>query len=103
MNSDNIEVEIVVLSGKWKFSLSSFIKLRQGATEGHYKVNWNATMDTDNGRVGIGIVVQDFEGYLIAARSLTKMANLEPVTAETLAAHHIYNFGRRCANFGRRL
>jgi flagellar motor switch/type III secretory pathway protein FliN len=39
MNFDDIEVEIVVLSGKWKFSLSSFIKLRQGATEGHYKVN----------------------------------------------------------------
>jgi len=51
-------------------------------------VNWDAKVDIDtiNGRIGVGIVVRDYEGHVVGARSLTKMKNLELVAAEALTA-----------------
>lgn len=52
-----------------------------------YKVNWNVTVNSVGGRTywykNHGA---DYEGYVIAAKSVTKMSNLELVVAEALAA-----------------
>jgi hypothetical protein len=48
------------------------------------KVNWDATMDTVNECMVIGIIVRDFEGHVTAAKNLTKPENIKPVAAETL-------------------
>jgi hypothetical protein len=37
-----------------------------------YKVNWDATVDKKNGRIGLGIVVRDYEGVVLAEQSTTK-------------------------------
>jgi hypothetical protein len=46
----------------------------------------DAAVDEVNGRLGIGIIVRDCNGLVIAARSRTRLGNLEPVAAEALAA-----------------
>jgi ribonuclease HI len=53
-----------------------------------YKVNWDATVDKKNGRIGLGIVVRDYEGVVLAERSTTNNFLVEPVMAEALAAFH---------------
>jgi ribonuclease HI len=60
--------------------------------EGKYKVNWDAAVDTVNGRLGIGIIVRNHNGLVIAARSRTKMGCLEPVAVEALAAFQAIEF-----------
>jgi hypothetical protein len=45
-----------------------------------------------NGHKGIGLVVQDFKGHVIAIRSLTKMRNLELAAAEALATFQAVTF-----------
>jgi hypothetical protein len=32
-----------------------------------YKVNWDAAVDKKNGHIGLGIVVRDYEGVVLAA------------------------------------
>jgi ribonuclease HI len=66
----------------------------QAPPTGTYKVNWDAAVDSVNGRMGIGIVVRDYEGHVIAARSVTIMGNLEPIAAEALAAFQATNFSK---------
>lgn len=34
----------------------------------------------------MGVIVRDHEGYVIAAKNLTKLGNLEPAAAEVLGA-----------------
>jgi hypothetical protein len=40
------------------------------------------------------LIVRDYNGLVIAARSLTKMGNLEPVAAEALTAFHVAEFSK---------
>jgi hypothetical protein len=54
----------------------------------YYEVNWDSVVDKFNGRMRIGIVVQDYEGYVHAARSMTRLGNLERATAESIATFH---------------
>jgi hypothetical protein len=42
-------------------------------------------VDKINGRIGIKLVVQDYEGHVIAARILTKIETLKLVAAEAFA------------------
>jgi hypothetical protein len=51
-------------------------------------------MDTVHGRMGMGIVVQDNEGYVVAARSLTKLGRLEPVATEALTVFQVAEFSK---------
>jgi hypothetical protein len=37
-----------------------------------YKVNWDMAVDKNHGHIGIGIVVKDYEGIVLATRSTTK-------------------------------
>lgn len=51
-------------------------------SEGQYKGQLGCFVVCWQWRLGTGIVVQDFEGHLIAFRSPTKNANLKPVAAD---------------------
>jgi hypothetical protein len=62
-----------------------------------YKVNWDVAVDNNNGRIGVGIVVQDFEGVVVAARSATKIFMVAPVVVEALAA---FNAMELCNEMG---
>jgi ribonuclease HI len=51
-------------------------------------------VDKGTGRIGIGIIVRDHEGILLAARSFAKTLVVEPVAAEGLAAFYAVEFSR---------
>jgi hypothetical protein len=51
---------------------------------GIHKVNWNAAVDTITGHMGLVVVVWDFEGCAIIARSLSKLESLEPIVVKAL-------------------
>lgn len=61
---------------------------------GKYKVNWDSVVDNINGCMGIGIIVRDLKGHMIAAKSLTIMKNLESVVAEALAVSYAVMFSK---------
>lgn len=53
---------------------------------GWKKVNWDASIDKDTGRMGFGILVRDDQGLILAAYSKTIMGRLDPTNAEAKAA-----------------
>jgi ribonuclease HI len=53
-----------------------------------YKVNWDAAVDKKNGHIGLGIVVRDYEGVVLAAWSTTKNFLANHFVAEALLAFH---------------
>jgi hypothetical protein len=59
-----------------------------------YKVNWDAALDSVNQRMGVGVIVRDHMGRVIAARSTTVEFSSEPVVAEAIAALHAAEFSR---------
>jgi hypothetical protein len=60
---------------KWKLPLENTLK-----------INWDATMDTMTGVIGVGIIVRDWRGSFIATKSKHLLLHSEPVVAETLVA-----------------
>ncbi|XP_059460184.1 uncharacterized protein LOC132189464 [Corylus avellana] len=65
--------------------------------EGWLKVNCDAALDVRNGRIGVGVLVRDHEGRVMAARSVTKSGFLEPTAAEALA---LFEGVRLCKDLG---
>jgi ribonuclease HI len=64
-----------------------------------YKVDWDAAVDKKNGRIGLGIVVQDYEGVVLAARSTTKNFLANHVVVEALVAFHAIELCREIGFF----
>ena len=62
--------------------------------EGWYKTNWDVAISKEKGLVGMGIVVRDWTGKFVAARSLTKPGFMEPTTGEALASYYAAFFSR---------
>jgi len=52
------------------------------------------TVDKNHGRIGIDIVVRDYEGIVLAARSTTRNVVADPVVAEALTALHAMKLSR---------
>jgi ribonuclease HI len=53
---------------------------------GWHKVNWDAALGKQQGRMGSGVVVRDHLGRVVAARSVTRQGDFEPAAAEAMAA-----------------
>jgi hypothetical protein len=53
---------------------------------GFLKANWDAAVKAQEGQVGVGIIVRDCEGYVLAARSTTFFLAIDPRMAEAWAA-----------------
>ena len=68
--------------------------------QGVVKINWDASVDKERRLVGMGIVVRDFEGKIIAALYASKQFIVDLATAEAMAAWRMVEF---CINmeFGR--
>jgi hypothetical protein len=60
-----------------------------------YKVNWDAAVDKKNGRIEIEIVVCNYEGVVLAARSTTKNVMVELFVAEALVAFYAMELCRK--------
>lgn len=52
------------------------------------KVNCDTALDNAWGRFGLGVVVRDLDGRLLAAQSLSRSGMVEPVVAEGMASYY---------------
>ncbi|XP_040988990.1 uncharacterized protein LOC121236613 [Juglans microcarpa x Juglans regia] len=59
-----------------------------------YKVNWDAAVKHEIGRVGIGIVIRDFEGRVVASRSMQRYIFTDSYTAKSQGALQAIIFAR---------
>lgn len=50
------------------------------------KINWDVGIDEKNNRLGMGVIIRDSSGAVIAARSLTIQTKQEPVIGEAIEA-----------------
>lgn len=64
------------------------VKKWRAPSQGWYKANWDVAIDKSHGQVGIGVVIREEKGQVIAAMSKTRMSLLEPTTGEAYAAYH---------------
>jgi ribonuclease HI len=71
-------------------------------TRGWVKANWDVAVDKSSGMVGIGVVIREDQGRVIAAMSKHRRGALEATTGEALAAFHAADFcremGLKCIN-----
>jgi hypothetical protein len=58
------------------------------------KVNWDVAVGTTTGRLGMGFIVRDYEGFVLVTRSRTKLGNLEPIMAKAFAAFCATEFNK---------
>jgi ribonuclease HI len=54
--------------------------------DGFIKVNWDASVNENQGWVGLGIVARDNNGFVLGAKSVTKEMVAEPSIAEAMGA-----------------
>jgi hypothetical protein len=54
---------------------------------GWCKANWDASIDKNRGQLGIGVVVRDDKGLVIAAASKVRQGLFEPVMGEAIASY----------------
>jgi ribonuclease HI len=59
---------------------------------GFYKVNWDASLNHAQGKVGIAVMVPDSNGKIVAASSSSLHASVVSVVAESIAAVHAVEF-----------
>jgi len=61
---------------------------------GVFKINWDASLSVEQGRLGIGVIVRDCNGACMGARSVTKQVKVDPKTAEVIAALYAVQFSK---------
>jgi ribonuclease HI len=59
------------------------------------KINWDTAMETKQGRIGLGCVARSSRGSFLAAQSVLKKTNAEPIVAKALLALYATIFGRQ--------
>ena len=77
--------ELKFLKQKGKESSSASEDKWKAPEEGWAKLNCDTTCDKEQGRVGMGILIRDHRGHVMAARNTTRMGGFEPVVAEALS------------------
>lgn len=65
------------------------------------KVNQDVVVEKTHGRIGIGIVMQDNEGVVLAAHSNTRNIFVDLGVAKALAAWHAADFSREMGFYDR--
>ena len=55
-------------------------------------INWDVGLEEKYNRMGVGVIVRDFSGEVIAARSLTIQTKQEPVIGEAMGAIYAAEF-----------
>jgi ribonuclease HI len=63
------------------------------------KVNWDVAIAQGENQMGVGIIIRDEKGNVIAAISKPVMATHDPATAEALAALRAVEFCREVGAF----
>jgi hypothetical protein len=63
------------------------------------KVNWDVAIAQGENWMGVGIIIRDEKGNVIAATSKPVMATHDPATAEALAALRVVEFYREVGAF----
>lgn len=56
------------------------------------KVNWDATLNIRNQKIGIRIVVHDYQGEVLANLSTSRRFNSQPILAECMALWRAIEF-----------
>ena len=59
-----------------------------------YKANWDAAINLKEKKVGIGVIIRDYQGWVFAALSKTIQISLDPTMAEAAAALLAVEFSR---------
>lgn len=62
--------------------------------EGSWKINWDAATAKKAMMMGVGVVIRDAAGCVVAAKATTVPYIVEPMAAETMAAWCAVEFGR---------
>lgn len=60
--------------------------------DGMAKTNWDAAVDFNNQKIGIGIIVRDSNGEILACVSTSKSFSSQPILAECLALWQTIEF-----------
>jgi ribonuclease HI len=67
--------------------------------QGVVKVNWDAAINKKEGYTGCGIIICDYEGQVLAARSITQVSIMDPTMAEAWAALQALLFSKEIGFF----
>jgi ribonuclease HI len=62
-----------------------------------FKVNWDVAFSQGDKQMGVGVIIRDWKGEVIAALSQPVMATYDPVSAESMAALRAVEF---CSEVG---
>jgi hypothetical protein len=62
--------------------------------EGRWKINWDAAIDKEALKMGIGILIMDAGGRVVATRTTFIPYIVDPTTAEAVAAWYSVSLGR---------
>jgi hypothetical protein len=57
-------------------------------SHGWVKTNWDVATDYSSCRMGIGVIIRDEHGTVVAAWSKTCQGSVEPTTGEAIALFH---------------
>ncbi|XP_018853114.2 uncharacterized protein LOC109015083 [Juglans regia] len=58
-----------------------------------FKMNWDASVDKFRGRIGIGVIIRDHKGLMIAALRMSRPLYPDPTLAEACGAYEATKFG----------
>jgi ribonuclease HI len=59
---------------------------------GRLKANWDAALNKKDGRLGMGVVIRDHEGGLVAAQCRFQQGEVDPQVAEALSVVNALSF-----------
>ena len=61
---------------------------------GFFKINWDVGLNVKKNRLGVGMIIRDDVGDVIAAMSLTIQTKPTPVVREAIEVFYVAEFGR---------